>query len=496
MKNHIKIFMLVMLSSLHLFSSNSVDRAIAYQHEQAGFSSADFDRDQDKNEKSKTPRTYATLTPQLQSSIYPKVNGTFYGAVNPAIDKALTVKSSGLSAAQRDRLWDNAMRAQMEEQGIEDRELGQISEKSIEGLRWSQLDCDEQRIAYLKNEWKDFRLSDDIIWPLIVDETKKFDDRSMSLFVAKVETSFSQKKVKSVEMKDLTKGLLFVIRDNFNRMALPFESYDRIMYLLDCMANLYSWMNPKESMAILYHEAAHGLIAISQPAMNKNVLGLSGKIQGLTGGVLQVYSQYKNNDSLSSQSLAHDQNLVDTKKHIMNLLGGPIGQQLSKGERLSFHDFLLSGNKFGQGSPSQFFSDMNKAYSQAIYYILYKDKNIIFDNYYENYDVLGGAALLFFEYSNDTEVMWQADALLEECYEQAFNFLTIHKSTLDQIVLKALEDEDRFISGSEMYELVGEARPKYEGEMTPIEKLEHTLAIWLAWTSKRVKYYQEQHPHD
>ncbi|MBP6870103.1 hypothetical protein KBC04_04425 [Candidatus Babeliales bacterium] len=474
MKNYIKIFMFVALSSLHLLSSSSVDRAIAYQHDQAGFSSADFDRAQDKNEKSKTPRTYSTFTQQPQLSIYPKVNGTFYGAVNPAIDKALTVKSSGLSAVQRDRLWDNAMRAQMEEQGIEDQELGQISEKSIEGLRWSQLDDDEQRIAYLKKELKGCKQADDINWPLLRWIILDFSDEECANFFDKI----IQKKSKIIEMNDLNKAATFINRNKTNRSNLEF-------YLSQVTVEMLNWLNPRNKIFTTYHEAAHALM-IGLKKTDWNILLLSVKPQGFSKGSVQPLHRFQTQTTFNALSIEHDQKIMNAKNEIMVMFAGGIGQELYNGEKLRFHDFLSSEEYNGIGSRTLVGTDVYFAYQAAEYYIANKDIHLIFDQ----------DKLIDYNMMVDVDKEKAVDQFMEECYEQAYAILSSHKDMLDRIVTGVLQEDDASMSGDKIYSIIGKTRPKCEVEMSLIEKIEEALITWLAWTSKRVKYYQEQHPHD
>lgn len=82
--------------------------------------------------------------------------------------------------------------------------------------------------------------------------------------------------------------------------------------------------------------------------------------------------------------------------------------------------------------------------------------------------------------------------LIEECYEEAYEILNAHKDNLDAIVIHTLKKE--VTSGDEIYKLVGVQRPRYYFELTPVERMQSDLTRWLAWTYKRMSFYERNHP--
>lgn len=167
----------------------------------------------------------------------------------------------------------------------------------------------------------------------------------------------------------------------------------------------------------------------------------------------------------------------------MVFLAGGIGMQLLEGEKLSFKDFLTSAQKFGIGDQDIVGSDLWHVCTIAEYYSKYKDFKRIW-KYQEDLEP--------YAIPNDEKLLEDINILIEECYEEAYAILQANKDKLDVIVRGTLDKG--VSSGDEIYTLVGAQRPKYYFELTPFQTMQRDFTCWLAWTYKRMSFYERNHP--
>jgi len=508
-----KFIISILLMSCGLFESllgsSSWDQAIQYQHEDAGFDGQDFDHDDENREEfvesdtdldSHLQEKYSSWENLLndsirlhhnesgfdsddvndESSAFPSDSasdkgGVMEGSIGPKGQSSWLDLIKSLFTSKADDVVDDLM--------------------SIEGLAFSQLTSDEQRVAYLKNSFKDDIVSKDVNYLVISHFLVGFSDYDYAAFVEKVRKFARAHESNVITMKDVDKAVYLSCVDKSNKalgksLHINRYLYDLLSFVVERSVKLKNWVYPHEKKSTTYHEASHALLSILKLFDHSAVSFLSVEPRGFLDGAITNVALNKNfSDSAMSKSLNHDARLAHARYKIMMYLAGGIGEQIFNGEKLSFKEFINS-NQYHIGRRYLVGTDLDFAYKEAEYYYVNKKINMVFDvdrpvYYGELIDEMYPSITIYTE----AEIA----LFLEDCYEETYAFLIAHKDMLDAIVAK-IEQEGGFISGSEMYKIAGKARPKYYFELTSQEKIQQAVIDWISWTHKRMAFFEENHP--
>ncbi len=360
-------------------------------------------------------------------------------------------------------------------------------EDSIEGLTWSQLNSDEQRLAYLKHEFKDCTIpAGDPVLMLLLNLIKfrrnLFPDLRESLTEFVVTGIVSYYKFYA----NLNSNILSVdVFEQENKIINSRFVEKLIDYFMDD-----SYMLKRTS----YHEGAHALVCTllvkNELAMNlsnrhsilgSNILGGHFNSTALFLPLPQYYGQ--NNIRLATEKEIFNALRalqLDAENMIMMKLAGGIGDLLlHKYKKVPFKIFEnVFAPKAGLGTRGQRDTDMYQAYQAAESYIKWKHFTRV--SQYQEEPVMDKAQL-----------QQEVDELMEEMYEKTWVFLTEHKDKLDLMAQTLLEKRE--ISTVEIYKIAGVERPKFNLELTFAEKFQKDFYDWLFWTGQRLKFFEEQH---
>lgn len=410
----------------------------------------------------------------LGIKMQPKYNAPSYMYANMQKNQ---FGAAGLQAATK-KLLDNM--------DIEDQ--NDDEDDSIEGLSWSQLSSDNQRIAYLHNSLgadvaTDF--NDSLIVHYLV--SAQTNDQQYDLFVKKLHEYARQDRSETITMSHVDKAFAYMVIDEVNqamgRSIIGRDDQDAVDWLLwsikikgIIMRNIFG-MDHKKQLETAWHEAAHALQAACAEKLS-TVSQLSVEPQGLAGGAFIAVPQCKPKIVHSAKDFfhGHQEKLDRVKSKIKIALAGGVGEMILEDKKLSFSEFEKRYE--GIGNPNLVGSDIWQIVQELKYLYLYKDLTVVADFEKELEPYARPSQAEFQEY---------ADALLEECYEETYANLYANKPMLDQIVKEALKHG--VISGDRIYELAGKKRPKYDFEMSATEKVVKALANWLSWTFNRMAFY-------
>ena len=374
--------------------------------------------------------------------------------------------------------------------------LDRIEEEPIEGLAFSQLTSDRQRIKFLQNEFKGSQLSADFNIPLISHFTVNLPSNQQIQFIEQIhkfarnDTSKNDTS-KIISMDVVDRALAHTILDGLSRQILQSafgvsdkKSLDDLTVVSQIQVEERLLRNPQDKISFAYHESAHALMYILK-GRYLIISQLSLKPQGVLGGAFIGMPQKAIgvNSSIQAKSYAIDEKLVDAKNKIMAFLAGGIGQELFNGEKLSFREFITSPKYREIGTPQLAGSDMNIVIQEAFYYCQFK--NFSFVSMHQ--EDLEPHVLL-----SQEELQKQSFDFAEECYEEAYAILKANKDILDKIVTKTLKEG--VTGGDKLYKIAGITRPKYEHELTLSEKVIQNIVNWLSWTHKRMAFYDRNHP--
>ena len=360
---------------------------------------------------------------------------------------------------------------------------------SIEGLAYEQLTTHAQRVKYLESEFKGYKLSDDCNFGIIVHFMNNLPIEDHNDFFIKVKEFVDEEKSSILSMHHFDKIFVFMTIFKISRIMLGSLYPSADIQTLDAMIKenesaqiAICEFDHNEKLSTAYHEAGHALMFALQP-FDQILTQLTLSPQGMVGGAFLSASQYLLYSSISVQSAQHDDMLAQSKNKIMCFLAGGIGLQLLKGEKLTFQEFINLAETLGMGSEDITESDWWYICQAAIYYCQHKDFKLV-SIHQEDLEPS--------DMPNNEELLTEINVLIEECYEEACAILQAHKDALDAIVVGTLEKG--VTSGDDIYKLAGVQRPKYYFELTPMETMQRDFTRWLVWTSKRMNFYERNHP--
>lgn len=358
---------------------------------------------------------------------------------------------------------------------------------SIEGLAYEQLVSHGQRVAYLQREFQGYKLSDDFDFNLIARHVSSICSFDCAEFISKIHEFARQGKSDIITMHHLHKTLVWMHirakdRIELNSLYPGFDvkTLDLIIYLDEILMSVLSWLYPSRKLQTAYHEAGHALMIALRPC---GVVLAQFSLHRQDEGFNIAQSQYLLPQSLLDVSAEHDDKLAQSKKKIMLFLAGGIGVQLLEGKKLSYKDFATSVKKYGMGSSDEVGTDWWYICSTALDYCLKKDFELV-SRYQEDLEP--------YAMPSKEKLLADMNILIEECYEDAYRILHANKDTLDIIVTETLNKG--VTSGDEIYKLAGVPRPKYYFELTPMETMQRDFIRCLAWTYKRMSFYERNHP--
>jgi len=364
-------------------------------------------------------------------------------------------------------------------------------ESTIEGLRFSQLTSQGQVIAYLQDSFKRDMLADDFNFPLIAHFVFGFSDKEYDTFIRKIREYAHKDNSRTITMHYVDKAFVYINIDKINRIMgrriLDEFGEDIFIKMLRMNQIELEELHNSDSrlkLSLAYHEAAHALMCILRP-IGLNVSQLSLKPKGLVAGANITKPQFipPTQTSVYNISQTVDAKLENTKNNIMQLLAGGIGEEILDGKKLSLKDFIVEYSETGMGDRFSEGTDIFNVYAAAEYYCNFKNCNYV-SEYQEELEP--------YLLPNQEELEIEMTALIEECYNEAYQILSMNRVILDKIVKRTLQEG--FTSGEKLYEIAGVKRPKYEFEMNSEEKIAKNIADLISWTHKRITFYERNSP--
>lgn len=216
----------------------------------------------------------------------------------------------------------------------------------IEGLLYHELTSHAQKVKYMQNQFKGYKLSDDFNMPLVVHFVDLLQDSQRIEFVAKMYECCIQEKSDFMSMHHLDKAFLYIFLRDLSKTSIGYlyqgydiKALDWFLYFNELNTHIQSWFYPHKKLAFAYHEAAHALM-FSLRSHGAIVSQLTLKPHGLFGGANMILNQYLLSTSISDQSGEYDDTLAQSKNKIMGYLAGGIGMQMFYGKKLSCQEFL------------------------------------------------------------------------------------------------------------------------------------------------------------
>ncbi|MBP6870324.1 hypothetical protein KBC04_05550 [Candidatus Babeliales bacterium] len=355
--------------------------------------------------------------------------------------------------------------------------------KPLDGLgSFSRLESDEQRVQFLRNQFKGVQLSSDFNFPLIAHYINGTSDEREVQFIQKIYEFADKNHEHAISMNSVDRAFMHIVVDQKSR-AMGRQNYqiyddqalDELFIKTQIELQQKYELDPRLKRAHAYHEATHALV-FSLKASDLAVAQLSLVPQGLlfgVNGMLPLSKRILANPSIQDRSYLIDQKKAYAKNKIMSFLAGGIGHELYEDEKLSFQDFIQSPKY-----QVEIALDMHMALQEATYYVQFKNFSLVsmYQEELEPYPLL-----------NQEELQKEVMSFLEECYEETYRFVALKKDILDKIVEGTLHEG--VTSGDKIYALVGAKRQKYDFELTASDKIAQALIAWLSWTHKRMAFY-------
>ena len=358
-----------------------------------------------------------------------------------------------------------------------------------QGLEFSRLTSDKKRATYLKDAFKNSKISDDVSFDVLAHYMHGASPEMYADFFDKINELAQKNKTNVLTMDIVDQAFVHVnmhsLSDQIGQSLFPAATKKELKDISSLVENLEgvsNWLNPQQKKVYAYHEAGHALMTSLK---NKNTVlsQFSLKPQGFLGGAIMTVPLSKESDnSVAVISQKHDEKIAEARNEIMMLVSGGIGHELLDGKKLSYEDFLVQyGGEIGNAQKTG--TDMNQAAQKAIYHAKIKDFSLV-SVYQEDIEP--------YAMPTQEELDKQSAAFIEECYHDAYELLSAHKGTLDKIVEGPLREG--VTSGDKIYNMVDVQRPKYDFELTPTEKTFDSFTKWLSWTSKRMNFYDRNSP--
>jgi len=357
---------------------------------------------------------------------------------------------------------------------------------SVQGLKWSCMKSNEERIAYLQKSLGS-HVAQDFNYRLVHHYLLNLQacDEEVELFFKKLHESAAKDSFQGITMSNVDQAFSYVVINKTNRNIVKNITQiddqliiDNLVQEADELSRKFFTINPDKLMEIAWHEAAHGLEAARA---NRLLVGsqLSLNVQGFLGGAFITTPQFEANcdNSVSMRFHRHADKIDFVKSKINYLLAGGIGEMILAGKKLTFEEFEIKYQS-SIGSNAVVGSDMWQVIQELIYASNLKKFTPICD-FQEDFEP--------FVLPNKEERGQYIEKVLQECYEQTYVNLYANKDVLKQIVQEALEQ--KIISGDRIYQLAGKQRPKYDFEMSVPEKTCKSLSKSLAWTLSRMDFY-------
>jgi|GEM_PF-2434967 len=368
--------------------------------------------------------------------------------------------------------------------------MAAMSTAVIAGYQYNEL-RPQVKFPEIEEAFKDVKIAPNFNIPLIDHHCGWLLKEEMTNFFTKIkEFALEDKSLEGVSMHHVDKAVTYIVMDRMNRITArnvlvckDDQSVNDYLTANQTVLERKLELNPQLKKYNAYHEASHCLVRILKP-VDSIITQLSLVPQGMYGGINIVVPSCKRavKHSVKYASCVHNQKILNTKHSIMCDLAGGIGEEILNGEKLSFEEFITSPKYKTIGSVGLVGTDIHNAAMEAKYYCMYKDF-ILVSNYQEE--------LVLSEYSNSKDLHEEIYTLLEECYEEAYKLLSENKDVLDKVV--ALTLEQGITSGEEIYTLVGKTRPKFDFEMTGVERAQKEVVDLINWTSNRMAFYELNH---
>lgn len=361
---------------------------------------------------------------------------------------------------------------------------------SEQDLKWSQLISEQQKLEYLKNELKEFKIVDDAYLPLCI---KYFNDRVLEFSNDKTKIDqFIQANI--ICMKFLAYRYSGVISMDIYNTLIDLSEFSFIGRIIESI-----FFNPITLKCTDYHEGAHALmmalvmqtqIALNATNRSHMKLTISGTNLMVEGSAGHMQSIRRDLNESELQALAIDQKSfgalqalhLDAQNVIMMNFAGVIGDMIGRGkEKVSFKDYLGFASENGGGDRITKGTDVYYAYKIAGSYIRWKNFSRI-SKYQDEQGI------------DEIEFQEEVDDFMEESYEKAYALLMKNRAKLD-LMANAIGDK-RQVYMDEIYSIAGVIRPKFNSEFTFLDKFKQDLFNWFVWTAERIKFYEKQHPQE
>lgn len=356
----------------------------------------------------------------------------------------------------------------------------------IEGLLWSELISDEQRIVYLKKALK-LSVDENFNYELAVRCLSKISHEEWDSFLKKLHEFAYQDTSKIITMNNFYQAIIY---NGFN-FRNQVEMYQLLgvnnQQLIDMILKIHEWLitlrdvidthifNSNKKLEYAWHESSHAFEAV---CANKNLIlsQVSIKGSGLIGGACFFNTQFeqRRSTSLQDEFYDHAERLDFMKRRIRIFLAGGIGQMILENKKLSYAEFQ-------ERYECNISSDMRGVSKELMHYLLCKDFIMIPE--------CSKSKLKSRVIKIPGERLEYIEKLVEECYEEAYLNLYANKDIVDKIAQEVLKHG--VISGDIVYQLAGKERAKYDFEMSSTEIVTRSLLDWLSWTCHCMAFYDQ-----
>lgn len=448
-----------------LLSSYSWDQAVQYQHKDAGFDVQDFDHDDENREEflasdtdldSQLQEKYSSWQDVLSDSILlHQEDNSSNKELEKSSDNVAGIESDSSSSFSKEAVVDVD----------HDKDTRSALKKIETPLKWSQLESDEDRTAYVKRQVVSISKSNFYInFLLVATLLNNLSDDQVDYFFTRLYHYISSKEHKFVLMKDVAHAYEDV-KDSQGLLS-RLISYGKFKFLPN-----------SDDLDIAYHESGHALVSalLKSDVVSDYTTTISDAQRNSGGHMHQLLS---NNWSPFAMNSTQSQN---DKNRIAGILAGPVAEAISSGCIISDWDLNYFKTKFlmtktitpGGGSVEIIGSDMNQAYELAKKYC--RDQRILASDQ---------------DSPEPTEE--EIDEVLMESFELAYNTLSTHRQKLDDASYELYKN--KIFSDNIIYEIAQTPRPEYIFEGSWLDTLKNMGTDLVDYTLKRMSFYEKNNP--
>ena len=351
-------------------------------------------------------------------------------------------------------------------------------EGSIEGLKWSQLTSEQQKLEYLRNELKDFKIVDDAFLPMNINA---INNVILGLKDEVQANHFLDSYIQWFKLEARRNS--GIVSMDIEKKFIDIQEFSFIDQILESI-----FLNPIIFKDVAYHEGAHALM-MALVMQNRIAKNATNRLQIMNNSYGHLKSVYRDLNESKLQALVIDQKSfgalqalhLDAQNVIMMDFAGGIGVMIKEGRKVSFKEFLslnCTGAGYGIGDRTHQGTDVYTAYKTAGSYVRWKNFSRI-SKYQDEPDI------------DEVEFQQEVDDFMEESYEKAYALLIKNRAKLDTMAHTLVEK--RTIYMDEIYSIAEVPRPKFDSEFTFAEQFKQDLFNWFVWTAERIKFYEKQH---